>query len=348
MELLESEKHYHDNLRTVISLFYDPLEKECIFTPNYLWIMFCNIKDIANAHLSLIAIITEKFELANRSEVSIGRCSVSNLSVHIVEYSQKYLLYFSNLRKALKLLHSMNSNDKDIDEDMLNEWHSLMRITMQDERVQGTRFDDWLMKPVNRGVNYYIGWYDKVLMATPPQHPDYSNIVLTLESLKNLQLKLDKAKDSEGNKISLTELEKQFAGKLDIVVSGRQLIYDTEARAFNPGQGSYYFVHLFPFNDILIVSQLPSNSVLRKAVRIFNISLSFSILNIFVTESPSHVEDCYDLKVMCKQTSSKVIISFNDKEVKEKKKKKKKKKKKTRKNNNKKKKRKQYQKTEKP
>eukprot|EP01102_Stenamoeba_stenopodia_P017514 TRINITY_DN6291_c0_g1_i3.p1 TRINITY_DN6291_c0_g1~~TRINITY_DN6291_c0_g1_i3.p1 ORF type:complete len:784 (+),score=250.28 TRINITY_DN6291_c0_g1_i3:93-2444(+) len=244
-EILSTEKSYVENLNTLITVYFTPLD-EAAKTPKTVIISTDEVKSIFSAVLLIIRNFNTKMyaELENRIDKSkswgpngcVGDILLKNINQ---EFLKIYTKYVQNFDSALRVVDKLRRENP--------KWASFLSEKQKDPQLKGLDLGAYLIQPVQRIPRYNM-LLKELVKYTWDNHPDAEDL---------LQAEQIVAKVAETINEKKREAE-QLATILPVAASiTNSPIYIPESHrrflAKAPSSDMKYFVFLF--SDILVITK---------------------------------------------------------------------------------------------
>jgi FYVE/RhoGEF/PH domain-containing protein 5/6 len=256
-ELLGTERTYVQRLRATVSVFIQPLREGGVLTAAELEGQFGCLEEIAHIHYQFVE------EMALAPYDSVG--SLMNVFCRKLTLYQPYLLIFEgSLRKRAKLLlKNRRFND-------------LVEAAKINPACENLTLESFLVGPVQRIPRYKL-LLDELRKHTPEDHPDYNNIVVACETIKEVATENNEAFHIREAEEVIYKIGMQFDPKIDLLGDNhtrRFLREDDFQKQCRKGLRPYRF---WLFSDVLLYG------VLNPSLRTYQLKRKLDLISTRIT-----------------------------------------------------------------
>ncbi|CAD8156205.1 unnamed protein product [Paramecium pentaurelia] len=238
LELIMTEKDYLNDLKSIINNVMIAAEQFKLLPENEIQITFSNLYQIYTFNNMFYGDILKQF------------CNYHHNSCfgHVL---QKFIPFF-------KIYFKYYSDYKDYQIQNLRQTYPAFNdhliILEKNNLFRGCDLNSFLIKPVQRLPKYALLLKDLV-KHTWKSHPDYNNLVKTLQSFNSVTGQIDKQIENILRNQALFDLQKKFFDVLNenIVESTRNFILNESTYLLRQGQEE--LVELYLCSDLIVLSK---------------------------------------------------------------------------------------------
>jgi RhoGEF domain/PH domain/Pleckstrin homology domain len=254
-EIVETERSFCQQLRTLERHFLVPFRKSGLFSKEDLRAIFSNLEGIVACSESLLGCL-ERGDAENLHN-SIGGVFVSVLPAFSI-----YSDYINSFDAGQRVLSQQRAKSA---------VQNLLRGCVASARQEsGTSLDlsDLLIQPVQR-LPRYVLLLQELLKSTPDDHVDRDHIVHSIERVREITAKINRAKAEHDNMEEIVAIQESLqGGYLNLIEPHRRYLHKgflTQLWGDIAHRGRELM--FFAFNDILLFAQPVRSSIRRKISR---------------------------------------------------------------------------------
>jgi len=245
-ELIKTEQSYVRDLQVIVNEFLLPMQKRHIVNDNDIKMIFLNIEDILVCNATLLS----------RLESSQVNNYVEAIGFIFREHSFECYTYFcSSLTVSLKYLQSLREEKKSL--------RNFLKDQMSNPECKQLELSSFLLEPMQRITRYTL-LLKQILHHTPTDHRDHADVLGALRSIEERVEKINETTRDFENQDKINTIIKlvDFHDiKLDLYapsrfVKTRRFILEGPLSKAKSGRK----LHVYLFNDLLLFTQLKSNS----------------------------------------------------------------------------------------
>jgi len=201
-ELIKTEKDYVNDLKIVITVFFDPLTKEGILTMNEITAIFSNIKIIYSINLNLLNDL-QKISVKGDEGKQVGTIFEST-----ADYLKVYTQYCSNQEKCVSTLARAEKTNKALS--------AFLDAKHHDKRCRNLLLSAFLIKPIQRICKYPL-LLGELVKHTPAENPEYKQLKEAQEKISRIVAHVNEQKRIAENLQELLSIQTMISrGKASI------------------------------------------------------------------------------------------------------------------------------------
>ncbi|XP_052009835.1 epithelial cell-transforming sequence 2 oncogene-like [Xyrauchen texanus] len=306
-ELLNSERNFVRQLQAVATVYYSPLRaaldsNRAIISSVSLITIFCPLLDILEANNLFLKELTERWE-----EWGPQQC-VGDVCVKFCTKLRAYTNFFNNYHTILRTIDKCR--------EMLPVFRTFLK---RHDRTLATRMlslQELLLAPSAR-VEEYVTLLQAIMLHTPPEHPDYTQLSSALNTLMTYRSFIHKLKRSLNKDLRILEAQSTIQSCPNLLEGSRYLITTQDVALLTCLNGDiaaslrmYEHVSdlgLFLFNDALVLTERSvSNAPFCLAVNTthtFLASIALHCLNVLEITDTKYVQNAFQLESPKRQWS---------------------------------------------
>ncbi|KAI9145989.1 Dbl homology domain-containing protein [Paraphysoderma sedebokerense] len=202
-EILTTERTYVTSLRTLLTIFADPLLDSAktnnpILPKNVIQSMFSNIWDIMNVNEEFLRQLEERLASSDPECIQVG-----DIFTRMAPFLRSYSFYSKNFNTALQVISAQMNKSPTFDQ--------FLRDASARPDCKGLSFQAYLIMPVQRIPRYRLLLED-LLKKTPPLHPDHLNINTALKIIADVALFVNEQIRQHEMFIEMLDIQNKIVG----------------------------------------------------------------------------------------------------------------------------------------
>ncbi|KAG1971546.1 epithelial cell-transforming sequence 2 oncogene-like [Pimephales promelas] len=299
-ELLNSEKTYVRHLQAVATVFYSPLRaaldsNRAIISSVNLISLFCPLLDILEENNVFLKELTERWE-----DWSPLQC-VGDVCVKFCTKLRVYTNFFNNYSTILRTIDKCR--------EMLPVFRNFLK---RHDRTVATRMlslQELFLTPSAR-VEEYVTLLQALTLHTPPEHPDYTQLSSSLNSMTAYRGFIHKLKKSLDRDLRIMEAQSTIQSCPNLLEGSRYLITTQDVALLSCLNGDiasslrmYEHVSdlgMFLFNDALVLTEKSVSHVpfclTKNTTHTFLASVALHCLNLTEITDTKYVRNAFQLE----------------------------------------------------
>ncbi len=263
-ELIETEETYVKALQTLIDTFHAPLislskQKYPIVSPDEVKMIFSEIVVIQLYNQNFLADLCQR-KAIQEGTPWLGR-KYGDIIDNITQFLRSYTAYYNNYHSALTCLSKCSERPK------FKEWLD------KQEALVNEALTSLLIRPIQRVPKYVLLLRD-LLKNTPPSHPDFPALRDAEKNMAVIARDLnERMKDSEVF-MEVLRINSQLSPPYkELVQPHRRFIREGPIMYRSSERSKPKPMWIILFNDILLITQVPSNSIFNRADRLYKLDV---------------------------------------------------------------------------
>lgn len=241
-EIVDTEEDYVGNLDIIVEKFVKPMKEYKMMSMEEMALVFSNIELVKDANEAIL------FEMQRlREESPLDAMVGSIFSSERVEYFvQVYTHYCLGQQQAITSYNTcLKKNSK---------FRNMVERGLIDEDCRGLDLITFLVMPVQRLCKYPL-LLRELVKHTDEAHPDYHNLVNTIDTMSQLVTLVNQSARESENLQKILEIERSLsrADHLKLIFPGRKFL--REGKLTKVSGTHVQDRQFFLFNDILIYAK---------------------------------------------------------------------------------------------
>eukprot|EP01137_Pigoraptor_chileana_P009051 Opistho-2@56727 len=247
-ETLKTEEDYVRDLKTIISVFIEPMRKQKIVSQKHLAVLFSNLEQLVPVNEELCG----RLQLKTAENVIVE--AVGDVFLTLAEFFKVYTLYCGNYDSALILYDKESKRNKSFKQ-------FIDAATLREE-CRGLNLLSYLIKPVQRICKYPL-LIREILRHTTPDKPDHQALTKALTKIETVVAIVNEAgRAAEGTKkmLDIQARLKTYDGEpVRLMTPSRRLLRDD--LFVEQMQSKRDDRRLLLFNDLLLITRPGKNKL---------------------------------------------------------------------------------------
>jgi hypothetical protein len=240
-EIINTEKDYVYDLRTMVSIFKNPMLEENILTKEEVGVMFSNVHLLIEVNKMLLADMVQRVKDTNGDELG-------DSFLLLGDYLKMYATYCGNHASAVELVgkcEKANARFRSF----------LARPNAQTNRLS---LRDYLIKPVQRICKYPL-LLRELIKCTDESHPDFDKLRSALTKIQSVVASVNERKQQEDGVEAVAKVISQLKNTekfgVQLMVPGRQYTGEGTLLEASKEHNEFFPRHYFLFSDLLVLTE---------------------------------------------------------------------------------------------
>jgi len=267
-EIIETEKDYVENLKTIRDLYKNPLKESKILLESEIEVLFSNVETLINIHEKYIL---EKVTAQLGENKDYTNIKIADIFSQFAEPLKEYQTYCTSHVSALFLLDDLKE-----DSNFVQFVRSIYRVP----RNKNYQLSTWLIIPIQRLCKYPL-LFKQLLRYIEEDKEEYEKVLEVEKSIKEtVQYVNDKQKDAEleteKRKKEIIEIQNRLLDDVNLVKYGRKIHKAGVITVLNRRKNSFNETYLVIFTDLILLAKLKKGDKLkiRSLIQIQNVKLT--------------------------------------------------------------------------
>lgn len=255
-ELLATERTYVKNLDDLMKVFYDPMqansklpEDKRLLTPDDVKQIFGNLKVILGYNRMLLGDLVSHIEVEPNVPIQVG-----GVFVQMAVFLKSYTAYCNDYERALETLRRLNENPA---------FEKFFKSIHNKDIIKDQNIKQFLILPVQRIPRYKM-LLEEMRKATWETHPDYENLSIALQKIRQIAQFVEDAQEKFVNMNKIIDIQNKlrFSKKFSqtkLLEADRVLIekasLKVQEQSSTNGVETVRKREVILFNDILLITK---------------------------------------------------------------------------------------------